>query len=128
MILFNLLLYIIILFNSKNKFPDEVNLIYKINTSINIFSLQIVLIYYLNVYLFLFHLFLIFVLLKCFIFSLFDSEIIKKIILEFKNYIFDELYSKYYDNSSSLFQILKSKIDLLKRKPYFQTLFNFAIL
>ena len=38
--------------------------------------------------------------------------------------VYNELYSKYYESSCSLFDIIKLKKDWLKNKPYFKSFFQ----
>lgn len=107
---------------------DIVEAIYKINTSLNIFSLQVLdLIFDMNSFI------LSFITYICsckLLYSIkgIDENLVKDLINYLKFIIGDEyfkfLYDKYYDTSNSLFNIINSKKNWLKNKKYFSIFFE----
>ena len=107
---------------------DIVEATYKINTCLNIFSLQVLdLIFDMNSFI------LSFITYICsckLLYSIkgIDENLIKDLINHLKFIIGDEyfkfLYDKYYDTSNSLFNIINSKKNWLKNKKYFSIFFE----
>ena len=110
------------------KFSEDADLIYETNTGINIFSLQVVdLLFECSPFSISFITYICSIKL-IFFFEIIDSNKVKNLLLELKNIlnedVFNELYSKYYESSCSLFEIIKIKKDWLKNKPYFKSFFQ----
>ena len=110
------------------KFSEDADLIYETNTGINIFSLQVVdLLFECSPFSISFITYICSIKL-IFFFEIIDSNKVKNLLLELKNIlnedVFNQLYSKYYESSCSLFEIIKIKKDWLKNKPYFKSFFQ----
>ena len=107
---------------------DIVEAVYKINTCLNIFSLQVLdLIFDMNSFI------LSFITYVCsckLLYSIqgIDENLVKDLINHLKFNIGEErfkfLYDKYYDTSNSLFNIINSKKNWLKNKKYFSFFFE----
>jgi len=107
---------------------DIVEATYKINTCLNIFSLQVLdLIFDMNSFI------LSFITYVCsckLLYSIqgMDENLVKDLINHLKFIIGEErfkfLYDKYYDTSNSLFNIINSKKNWLKNKKYFSFFFE----
>ena len=110
------------------KYSEDADLIYETNTGINIFSLQVVDLLFECSPLSISFITYICSIKLIFFFEILDSSKVKKLLLELKNILnenmFNALYSKYYESSCSLFEILKIKKDWLKNKPYFKNFFQ----
>ncbi len=110
------------------KYSEDADLIYETNTAINIFSLQVVDLLFECSPLSISFITYICSIKLIFFFEILDSNKVKKLLLELKNIlnenIFNVLYSKYYESSCSLFELIKIKKDWLKNKPYFKTFFQ----
>ena len=109
-------------------FSDDADLIFETNTGINIFSLQVVdILFECSPFSISFITYICSIKL-IFFFEIIDSNKVKNLLLELKNIlnenVFNELYSKYYESTCSLFEILKIKKDWLKNKPYFKNFFQ----
>ena len=114
--------------NLLEKYSQDADLIYETNTAINIFSLQVVDLLFECSPLSISFITYICSIKLIFFFEILDSNKVKKLLLELKNIlnenIFNVLYSKYYESSCSLFELIKIKKDWLKNKPYFKTFFQ----